>query len=70
MPKKHNQPYNRYQPPQKSCGKVKYLRKHEAEQAAEESAIIQPDIVLRVYKCLNCRGWHLTRANDQQIENQ
>lgn len=53
----------RYQPAAKSCGgKVRYGHKHEAEQAATELMIIEPELQLRVYKCTTCSGWHLTKA--------
>jgi len=63
-----HQPYSRYQPPARSCGKLRFAHKHEAEQAAEESMIVRPDTVLRVYKCIDCRGWHLTRDHEKTEE--
>lgn len=68
MARRKYQPYSNYQPAQKSCGgKVRYAHKHEAEQAAEEVMIIEPELHLRVYKCAHCGGWHLTKAQPTDI---
>lgn len=67
MPRRRKtQPYARFQPVVKSCGKVQYMHKLDAEQAAEEAMIMQSGLKLKIYKCLNCGKWHLTRV--KQVE--
>ncbi|HEX6461953.1 MAG TPA: hypothetical protein VFZ58_01625 [Candidatus Saccharimonadales bacterium] len=67
MSRKKQPHYDRYRQPVKSCGKIQYAHKHEAEQAAEEAMLLRPEVKLRIYKCMNCGGWHLTRV--RELEN-
>jgi hypothetical protein len=54
-----------YQPPKRAkCGgKNCYPTRHEAELVAREQEALnfQDDLKLKVYRCIDCGAWHLTR---------
>jgi hypothetical protein len=45
--------------------KVRYGSRDQAEAVKSDQENMNPDIKLKVYKCLDCGGWHLTRRTDK-----
>lgn len=50
-------------PTQRSCGKNKYNSEREAEDVARAQELndLTGQLRLRVYHCMFCGGWHLTK---------
>ncbi len=44
-----------------NCQKRRYDSKDEAEAIAEDQMNLNPDLKLRVYRCIKCASWHLTK---------
>ena len=44
-----------------SCGKQRYSSKKKANKARKNSMKIQPGLQLTVYRCKECRGFHLSK---------
>ena len=50
----------------KTCsGKNRYPTRLDAEQVIAEKAIMQPELELTLYRCAQCRDWHLTRSKKE-----
>ena len=43
------------------CGKKRYATKYEAERVAAHQKLENRAPNLRVYRCPDCGGWHLTK---------
>lgn len=50
-------------PTPRSCGKNRYSSRSEAESVAESLELqdLTRELRLRVYHCMLCGGWHLTK---------
>ncbi|MBP7760417.1 hypothetical protein KA093_01330 [Candidatus Saccharibacteria bacterium] len=63
MPQKHKIRYTGPSKPRQCGGKNCYPTRHDAEMVRDEKAIIDPELQLDIYHCLDCATWHLTRRD-------
>lgn len=63
MPRKNRPATQPLRPlPQRNCrDKRVYRNEHEAQKAAENQMLLQPQLELTWYRCDMCLYWHLTR---------
>ncbi|HET7630132.1 MAG TPA: hypothetical protein VFK03_02045 [Candidatus Saccharimonadales bacterium] len=60
---KHKPKYDRFVINRPVCGgKNRYPTKSQAEAVKLEQEIIDAELNLRVYRCVSCGDWHLTRV--------
>lgn len=52
------------------ANKRRFTSKQEAIRAIMTSNQLDPDLSLRAYQCLDCQGWHLTSAGQNDIVKQ
>lgn len=49
--------------------KVRYSSKDKAEETKRHQESLHLTLILRVYQCPACGGWHLTRADQASVED-
>ncbi|MFZ2494159.1 MAG: hypothetical protein WAW60_00085 [Candidatus Saccharimonadales bacterium] len=62
MPQKHKIRHAGPNKPQLCGGKHCYTTKRDAEMVIAEKEIIQPELQLTIYHCIQCGTYHLTRV--------
>ncbi|MFZ1812717.1 MAG: hypothetical protein WAU02_04375 [Candidatus Saccharimonadales bacterium] len=67
MPQKHKVRLSGPSKPQLCGGKRSYGSRHEAETVKAEQEIIDPELTLSIYHCLDCHAWHLTRRRSDTV---
>ncbi|HET8690184.1 MAG TPA: hypothetical protein VFL81_02005 [Candidatus Saccharimonadales bacterium] len=48
-------------------GKNRYPTRAQAEAVKTEQETIDPELELKIYRCIGCGDWHLTRAVRSQF---
>lgn len=63
---RHKVKYVQPAPVQKSCGKNRYNSEREAREVADQQELLfaNKGLKLKVYHCMMCGGWHLTKHTD------
>ena len=64
MPQKHKIRHAGSQKPHLCGGKRRYTSKEEALLVKEEQEVITSGLELSIYRCIQCGGYHLTRAKN------
>lgn len=67
MPQKHKIRYTGSNTPQSCGGKRCYRSRQETELVKTEQEIINPDLTLAIYHCVQCGQWHLTRQTTTEM---